>query len=280
MEHTQYYLGYRVSLSDVHPWKDILICHLGEVGFDMFEDLENGFVAWGLEEIVDQNGANAILADYEKNVSLLYTIERTPVQNWNEEWEKNFEPVEIPGFLRIQAPFHPPKDGFEFTITIAPKMAFGTGHHATTLGMCMLMRKIHFREKRVLDMGCGTGVLGILALKMGAYSVAGIDIDEWAVTNTRENAGLNAVDMPVIQGDANAIDGMFDVILANIQRNVLLADIPVYAKHLAHKGSLLVSGFYEKDVADIVSLCAAHHLNISERFVHSGWVALHFQKLN
>lgn len=280
MEKQQNYLGYHVTLSEVHPWKDLIICELGEVGFDMFEDADNGFVAWGLEENIDQPKAKKLLEAYEKKVSFTLRIEQTPVQNWNQEWEKNFDPVEIPGFLRIQAPFHESKEGFQYSIVIAPKMAFGTGHHSTTYGMCMLMQKIDFRGKRVLDMGCGTGVLGILALKMGAHTAEGIDIDEWAVENTKENAALNAVNMPVKLGDVRAISEVYDVILANIQRNVLLADIPEYVKHLSEGGSLLVSGFYQDDVPAIESVCIAHHLHLIDRFTKNDWVALHFQKKN
>ncbi|MFN4298988.1 MAG: 50S ribosomal protein L11 methyltransferase [Thermaurantimonas sp.] len=280
MEKQQNYLGYHVSLTEVEPWKDLIICELGEVGFDMFEDTDNGFVAWGYEKNIDQQKAMKLLEEYEKKVSLTLRVEQTPIQNWNQEWEKNFDPVEIPGFLRIQAPFHQWKEGFQYSIVIAPKMAFGTGHHSTTYGMCMLMQKIDFKGKRVLDMGCGSGVLGILALKMGAHSADGIDIDEWAVQNTEENSALNSVNMYVKLGDASTISGVYDVILANIQRNVLLADIPEYIKHLSGEGNLLVSGFYLEDIPAIESVCVAHQLYLIDRFTNNGWVALHFQKKN
>lgn len=280
MEKRQHYLGYRVSLSEVNPWKDLIISELGEEGFDMFEDTEDGFIAWGLEENINEDSTQKLLSGYDKKVGLMYSIERVPARNWNEEWEKNFDPVEIPGFLRIHAPFHDSKKGFQHSVIIAPKMAFGTGHHSTTYGMCMLMQKMEFEGKKVLDMGCGTGVLGILALKMGAQSAEGIDIDEWAVQNAIENASINEVNMSVKLGDVQAITGQYDVILANIQRNVLLEDIPEYVKHLVTNGSLLVSGFYEEDVSAIEAVCVAHQLELVDRFTQNGWVALRFQKQN
>lgn len=277
MKKNGYYIGYHVSLGELDPWKDLIICELGDVGFDMFEDSAFGFVAWGLEENVDEEKACKILNLYESRTSILYRKELTPVQNWNEHWEKNFDPVEIPGFLRIKAPFHADNEGFQHVITMSPKMAFGTGHHATTYGMCTLMRQIDFKGKRVLDVGCGTGVLGILALKMGATCATGIDVDIWAVENTLENTGLNSVEMSVVLGDAQRIEGEYDIILANIQRNVLIQDIPVYVRHLSEGGSLLVSGFYESDEADIISLGIAHQLEVCDRFSLNHWVALHFQ---
>ncbi|MFN3951583.1 MAG: 50S ribosomal protein L11 methyltransferase [Thermaurantimonas sp.] len=272
-----HFLGYTISLGEVNPWRDLIICELGDCGFDMFEDTSSGFVAWGKEEAIDEDGARRILESYEDKTTILLHVERTPVENWNKEWEKNFDPVEIADFLRIKAPFHEAKQGFRYTLTISPKMAFGTGHHATTLGMCKLMEKMDFTRKRVLDMGCGTGVLGILALKMGAKTAAGIDIDPWAIENSLENAELNSVAMSVTQGDAENINGKFDVILANIQRNVLIQDIPIYVRHLEKGGSLLISGFYESDEANIHSLCAAYHLILADRFSHNSWVALHYQ---
>lgn len=276
MDKEGYFLGYTVSLGEVNPWKDLIICELGDCGFDMFEDTSFGFVAWGFESAVNEDEARKVLESYEKKTTIRLHIERTEVQNWNKEWEKNFDPVEISDFLRIKAPFHGDKAGFQYTVTLSPKMAFGTGHHSTTYGMCMLMQKVDFRGKYVLDIGCGTGVLGILAAKMGACAVLGIDIDQWAVQNSIENAGLNSVIMPVIQGNADKIKDKYDVILANIQRNVLLEDIPIYARHLRSGGSLMVSGFYEKDEEDIKSLCKVHHLSLIDRFSQNNWVALHF----
>ncbi len=272
-----HYLGYTVSLGEVNPWKDLIICELGDCGFDMFEDTSSGFVAWGQEESIDEESARRILESYEDKTTILLHVERTPVQNWNKEWEKNFDPVEIPDFLRIKAPFHEDKQGFRYTLTISPKMAFGTGHHATTLGMCMLMKRMNLTGKRVLDMGCGTGVLGILALKLGAKAATGIDTDPWAVENSLENAKLNSVEISVIHGDAAKINGKFDVILANIQRNVLIQDIPIYVRHLQKEGSLLISGFYESDEEDIHSLCTAYHLILADRFSLNNWVALNYR---
>lgn len=276
MQHNTVFIGYHFALSETDPWKDLLIAELAEIGFDMFEDHANGFTAWGLESEVQTDNVHLIISRYNAKTQISYTTERQIQQNWNEEWEKHFSPVEIPGFLYIKAPFHPDKEGFDHIITIYPKMAFGTGHHSTTYGMCMLMRAMDFKGKNVLDMGCGTGILGILALKSGAAHATGIDIDEWAVANTMENALLNHVDLTVYKGDANSISGTFDIVLANIQRNVLLADIPKYVHHMNMGGSLLVSGFYDSDFDEIHRVCLAHHLRLNNRFQLNNWLSLHY----
>jgi len=216
----------------------------------------------------------------EMGIKLQYRFHKKEDQNWNEEWEKKFVPVLINGKVLIRAPFHDASDDLPRTLVIEPKMSFGTGHHHTTKLMIREMMKFNMSGKRVLDMGCGTGVLGIYACKQGAEFVQCVDNDQWAYENALENKERNGASaMQVILGDADVLGGNeFDVVLANITRNTLVRDISVYTAHLATEGIMIVSGILAEDVQYIFNAayqCGLSHLNTMEE---SNWISLSFVK--
>lgn len=230
--------------------REILIAFLGEAGFEMFEELDDSFKAFVKENEFDEEALEeSVLAKFQQ---LTYSRRIIGQQNWNALWEKNFEPIEIGG-VHIRAPFHEAKPGVKHELIIEPKMSFGTGHHATTSLMISEMLKTDFKNKTVLDMGCGTSLLAILASKLGAANILAVDIDEWAAENSKENCERNAIsNVTVVQGNAADISGKyFDIILANINRNVLIADMQAYASALNSGGEIIFSGFYESDVQAI-----------------------------
>jgi len=234
--------------------REILVAYLGDIGFETFEESEEGLKAYIPENNFDNNTFEEEVVG--KFQSLSYAVSTIQQQNWNEVWEKNFEPIQV-GEVYIRAPFHPQKAGVKYELVIEPKMSFGTGHHSTTSLMIMEMLKTGFRDRTVLDMGCGTSLLAILASKLGAKNILAIDIDDWAVENSIENCTRNHVsNIEVQKGDAALLkDKRFDVILANINRNVLLADMGSYASSLNPGGQILLSGFYEGDV-EVIRKCA------------------------
>ncbi|MBA4304573.1 MAG: 50S ribosomal protein L11 methyltransferase [Sphingobacteriaceae bacterium] len=250
------YLKY--VLHSTEDFKEVLLAELAEVGFDTFDDSKpSKLEAWVTEANHDAEAVQFILERYAPWISKVEGPEVEPEKNWNETWESQYEAVNIDGWVHIRAPFHPiPTATFEHVLEIMPKMSFGTGHHGTTAGILRTMSGLPFEGKRVLDMGCGTGVLGILAAKMGASRVLGIDIEPWAVENALENAERNAVQMEVLEGGKELIDGSFDVILANINRNIIVDQLPEYARVMEKGGILVCSGFYRQDV-DIIRENAA-----------------------
>lgn len=227
---------------------DGLMAWLSEIDFEAFEQEDGVLKAFIPENNFSKTDLEAILERMGLSSDVL-TVEKIEARNWNADWEAAYEPVEIDGFCQIVPSFHQPKDGFTHTVHLDPKMSFGTGHHATTQLMVRQMRDLDFNGKSVLDMGCGTAVLGILALKLGASSALGIDIDAWSAENGLENAARNGVEMTIELGDAGAIpDEPFDIILANINRNVLLQDVGAYQNALKTGGTLVLSGFLTRDL--------------------------------
>ena len=198
--------------------------------------------------------------------------------NWNAEWERNFNPIEVDGRVYIRAPFHAERAGFEYAMLIEPKMSFGTGHHQTTHMMIQHILASDLTNKSVLDMGCGTGVLAILAEKKGATSLEAIDIDNWCYLNSLENVSRNQCrHINVLEGDASLIDGKrFDVIIANINRNILLNDLSTYVTCLNENGSLFLSGFYDSDCELIETTCNQPNLRLDKKLIRNNWVALKF----
>jgi len=267
-----------IEFFDTEPeQKEILIALLAEIGFDTFQESENGLSAYIPEDAFNKN----ILEEevLEKFQSISYTVSTIAQQNWNETWEKNFEPIQI-GDVYIRAPFHEKKDDVKYELVIEPKMSFGTGHHATTSLMVLEMLKTDFREKSVLDMGCGTSLLAILSSKLGAKNILAIDIDDWAVENSRENCLRNHTPEVVIKkGDASLLTGKsFDIILANINRNVLLADMHQYSAALNQGGEILFSGFYESDIDDVKGYATKEGLDYKAYDVLNQWAVLRFKK--
>ncbi|CAN5538455.1 50S ribosomal protein L11 methyltransferase [soil metagenome] len=258
--------------------QEILIAFLAEAGFEMFEESEEGLTAFIQENNFDKAKLEQeVISRFAK---INYSISRIEQQNWNEVWEKNFEPMQI-GDVFIRAPFHESRAGVKYELIIEPKMSFGTGHHATTSLMILQMLKTDFSGKTVLDMGCGTSLLAILASKLGAKNIVAIDIDEWAVENSIENCGRNNVNnIEVVRGDAAAINGrLFDFVLANINRNVLLEDMKVYASSVPPGGQILFSGFYETDQAAIQNEAEKNGFSLLNSDTMNQWAVMRLIKI-
>jgi len=272
------YLELDFSVSPPDPWSEILMAELIDLNFDSFQEKEDGILAYVEVKEFDEAHLQKLWLFDSDEVKISYTLHEVPNINWNSEWEKNFSPILVEDKVLIRAEFHPAQE-VETEIIIQPKMAFGTGHHATTYLMIQQMLKMDFHCKKVLDMGCGTSVLGIFALKRGAQEVLAIDIDEWAVENSEENAERNNVSFTVKQGTAEDLGNEnFDVILANINRNILLADIPKYVAVLHEEGQLLLSGLCDFDEEDILKVCTKENLALQNRIQKEEWVSLLLKK--
>lgn len=273
------YLGYHFTIEPKELGSEILVAELGELPFESFVESEFGLTAYIQKELWNED----ILADLfvlqslEFNIS--YTIEEIEQVNWNEEWEKNFEPIEVDGICHVRAPFHP-KTAAEFDIVIEPKMSFGTGHHETTHMMIQHLLHLDVQGKKTLDMGCGTAILAILAEMKGAQPIDAIDIDNWCYLNSIENAARNNCQyITVYEGDAALlVDQKYELIIANINRNILLADIPAYTKCLLPGGILLLSGFYEEDIPFLEASCVENGLQYVSKLQRNNWVSLKFEK--
>lgn len=261
----------------LQPASEILIAELGYAGFESFVETAEGVVAY----IQKDDWRDDILDDIHilksEEFSITHTFEEIAQTNWNAEWEKNFKPIEVDGLCTVRAPFHD-KPTTKYDIVIEPKMSFGTGHHETTHMMIQHILKNDFKDKSVLDMGCGTGVLAILAEKVGASKLEAIDIDHWCYLNSLENVERNGCqNISVFEGDSRLLEGkQFDVIIANINRNILLADIPTYAKCLNPNGMLFLSGFYVEDIPMLKDTCNAQMLKFEEQIQRGDWVSLKF----
>ncbi|MDR2890044.1 MAG: 50S ribosomal protein L11 methyltransferase [Alistipes sp.] len=259
---------------------ELLVAELAELPFDSFEEEPGLLKAYIPADLLPDCKASVDALLAERGIEGAHYI-KVETQNWNAIWESQFDPVDVEGRLVIRAPFHAPAPGGDFgEIIIMPKMSFGTGHHATTWLMSAEMMDHDLAGKCVLDMGSGTGVLAILAAKMGAAEVDAVDIDEWAFENAMENVATNGVAESVhpIKGDAGAIRGRrYDVILANINRNILLADMPAYVETLNTRGELIVSGILERDIETIERRAIELGLHPAGQRIKEGWAALSFR---
>lgn len=274
----QNYLEFNFKISPLQPWNEILMAELLEVGFDSFTEEYDGILAYIPEEIFDEGELKNVGLLNHDEVKISYTYEKMPNINWNEEWEKNFNPINVENKVLIRAEFHPSNTDLH-EIIIQPKMSFGTGHHPTTHLMIQQMLNINFEGKTVLDMGCGTSVLAIFAKQKGAKKVVAIDIDEWSVENSEENAQRNDVEINISQGTAENLGSeMFDIILANINRNILISDIPKYVSVLNGGGELLLSGLCFFDVDDILEVCSEENLILKNKQQREEWVSLLLEK--
>lgn len=268
-------------ISPILPFRDILIAQLGDLGFESFVETETGFDAYVAKELWNDDwNLNSVDGFYEVKVE--YSKELIEDQNWNEEWEKNFDPILIGQECYIRATFHKPEPSFPFEIVIEPKMSFGTGHHQTTTMMVQLALEMEFEGKQVLDMGAGTAVLAILAGMKGAEPITAIDIDEWAFENAKENVTMNGFgNIKVEMGGAELLGPEnFDLIFANINRNILLEDIPAYVEVLKADGRLLLSGFYKEDIPLIEEKCKSCGLIFEKSKNIDNWVALQFKTIS
>jgi len=272
------YFEINITLSDPEApdSRDIIAAHLSESEFESFEDTETGLKAFIQEHLYNESIVNKALDEINEMIPFTMEINFIPEQNWNETWEKNYEPVMIADQCFIRAPFHAPNPDAKYELIIEPKMSFGTAHHETTSMMIELILEKSWHGKKVLDMGSGTGVLGILASKMGAPEVVAIDNDEWAFLNAVENVGRNYTgNIKVLQGDDALIeDQKFDVIIANINRNILLAQIQNYSKALNPGGEIFLSGFYEEDVPVLLKEAEKYHMKLKQKISKNHWVAM------
>jgi ribosomal protein L11 methyltransferase len=272
------YLKYIFTLKpDNQDFRDILIATLGEVGFESFVENELTIEAFIKEESFNQNVLDGV--DFEPIFEFLFQIEKIPDQNWNEVWEKNyFKPLVIGDQCVIRAPFHTEYPKMEFEIVIEPNMAFGTGNHETTSMMMEYILESKLDRKTVLDMGCGTGILSILSSKCGAAKITSIDIDKWSFEGTSENALINeATNIFPILGDANSIPKeKYDLILANIHKNVIINDLPSYFQALKAEGYIIVSGFYQSDLDDIVEVSKKLGLTLEKSKTNNHWCSACF----
>lgn len=261
---------------------DLLSAELGVVGFDSFEQQGSALLAYVPAELANEQRIAEALAEMPfAGLSYHYETESVPEVNWNEEWERNyFSPIVLgDGLCVVRAPFHTNYPEARTEVIIQPKMAFGTGNHETTALMIAYLLERELTGQEVLDMGAGSGILGILALKCGAKCLTAIDIDEWAYQNILENATLNGVEVAcAMQGDARDLAGRgpFDLVLANITRNVLLEDMPEYVRVLKSGGRLVLSGFYEEDVPSLLERAQGLGLTFLTKKVRNNWTLLEF----
>lgn len=272
------YIQYSFTITPPEPGSDILIALLADLGFESFTQNETGVDAYIQEEFDNEGLVNELKFD---DFSFSYIRTVIPKTNWNEEWEKSFQPVYVDDLVCIRAHFHPKSETVKHDIIITPKMSFGTGHHDTTWLVSKTMFSIDFNNKSVLDMGCGTGILAILAKQLGASIVLGIDIDDWSIENSIENATINNVsDIEFKKGDASLIPHQetFNVILANINKNVLKKDLSAYFAALKKEGYLLLSGFFTADVDELKQLAQNIGFTFMESYNKNEWAVIKLKK--
>lgn len=271
------YLGYQFKVTPLQPGTEILIAELGYAGFESFVETDEGVTAYIQKEEWHEHILEDIDILKSDEFEISYTMEDIEQTNWNEEWEKNFNPIIVDEKCSVRAPFHEKPDT-QFDIVIEPKMSFGTGHHETTHMMIQHILNNDFKNKSVLDMGCGTGVLAILAEMKGAQLIDAIDYDNWCYLNSLENVERNnCKHITVLEGDASLLKSKsYDTIIANINRNILLNDMSSYAKSLNANGTLFLSGFYSDDIPAIEACCNGLGLHLVDQLKRNNWVALKF----
>lgn len=258
---------------------DMLITMLAEIGFDSFMDDAMGLKAYCSADNRDDLAVENLLLEPSFSDIRLLKVEEMPDKDWNEVWEASYQPVVVNDRCRVRAPFHEPDPSFEFDLVIEPKMSFGTANHETTAQIIQLMLETDFQGKTVLDMGSGTAVLAILAKKLGAAHTVAIDNDEWAYRNAFTNTELNGVsDIEIILGDASSIQGSFDVVLANINRNILLRDMHLYVAAMRPDAHIFFSGFYTEDLESIKAEAERLGLHYCRHLSRNNWVAAEFVK--
>ena len=257
--------------------QEVLIALLADIGFEGFEQHDGLLNAFVPETQFDEAELTALL----KRFGAGFTMARIEEKNWNEEWEKSFRPVVIEGFCAVRADFHDPITDVPYELVITPKMSFGTGHHATTFMMLQAMGSLPLQGKRVLDFGTGTGVLAILAVRLDAGEVLAIDNDDWSIANARENIAGNGCARVIVEkrDTLTGLPGRFDVILANINKHVILEQLSAMEQQLAGGGVILLSGLLRNDLEDIENEAAKNNLSISDWMTKDDWIALKIEKM-
>jgi ribosomal protein L11 methyltransferase len=271
----------RLQVICENAFTELLMAEIAEAGFDAFMETDKGFEAYAEQENYDKDKLQEIKDRYTPQTSLVFYQDRIQKQNWNEMWEKSYEPIIVDDRCLIRAEFHQLDKKYPYEITITPKMSFGTGHHQTTYLMVKSQMDMDHTGKRVMDAGCGTAILSIMAAKLGAAEVEAFDIDEWSVVNGRENMDVNNTpQIHLQQGKLSelSITGNFDIVLANINKNVLLAEIGLYEKYLKPEGLLLLSGFYTKDIPDLLHEAAQYNFEEVRRDERETWASLLLRK--
>jgi ribosomal protein L11 methyltransferase len=262
-------------------FSEILQAEISEAGFDTFMEIENGFEAYAEQENFNKEILQSIIQKYSAFTPITSYQDKIEKKNWNEEWEKNYEPVIVDDQVIIRASFHEPAKKYPFDIIITPKMSFGTGHHQTTHLMIKSQLDIDHKNKVVMDAGCGTAVLSVMASKLGAKKIEAFDIDEWSVINGLENTEINGcANINIRQGKISDLtfEDDFDIILANINKNILLQEMHQYAAYLKPGGLLLLSGFYEQDIPDLLKSANPYSLKQVRSHEREKWVSLLLQK--
>ena len=269
------YLEIKFTLTEA--FRDIIVAELSGYGFDTFLETDQGFNTYTDKPDLDLTPIERVVEEYKDVCTITFETTTFPDKNWNEEWEKNFEPIVVDGKCLVRAPFHKLDQAYPLEILINPKMAFGTGHHATTYLMLQEIMRLNLGGKDVMDLGSGTGILAIAAVKLGAAKVWATDINEWSINNSQENFELNNCDDITLlcgQVDELEIPLQFDLVLANINRNVLLEEIPSYLPLMKPSANLILSGFFEEDEHLIIEVVNKCKLEVKRRDVRKNWTVL------
>jgi len=266
----------QITFADLQPeQQDLLIAHLAEAGYEGFEEAEHALKAF----IRQQDFDKLLLQEIAYKYQLAFSEELIPEKNWNAEWESGFQPVIVKDFVAIRAEFHPPVAGVEQEIIITPKMSFGTGHHATTLMMIEAMRDIDFRNKKVFDFGTGTGILAILAEKLGAVEIIAIDNDDWSIANAKENIENNScVNIRLKQADKIITGETYDILLVNLNKQAILENFSAMVTCLKPGSLLLLSGLLDSDEAEISAIAGGFPLVACGKRMNKNWISLAFKR--
>lgn len=270
----------RLTVHCDSQFSEILIAEISQAGFDSFLENENGFEAYAEVDRFDQFQVDEIKKKYNQVKPLEFSWDRIEKKNWNEEWERGYEPIIVNDQCVIKAEFHKIEKEYPYTITITPKMSFGTGHHQTTYLMIQSQLEIDHKDKMVMDAGCGTAILSIMAAKRGAQQVDAFDIDEWSVINGKENIEVNGcTNISIRQGEISNLtfNHNYDLVLANINKNILMKELPQYVSYLNPNGQILLSGFYEKDIPELVARAHQYSLKHVSSEVRENWASLLLQ---
>jgi len=277
------YVGLTIVIDPKEIYSELVTYYLSEVGFEMFEDTADGIMAYCKMDLYNEATVDEVFADIRlQGCEIAHTKKIFPWENWNAIWESNFQPEVIADKILVRAEFHESNNKYPYELIVQPKMAFGTGHHPTTYQMMELSLGYDFKGKTVLDMGCGTGILAILAMKLGAKDAVGVDYDPIAVENSIENSGRNGFpNLSFIVGEGDAVKGnMYDIVLANINRNIILNDLKWYASYCKINGLLFLSGFYVSDLEAIKAEAKKFGFVIDKVSDKNEWCCVTFKKEN